>query len=464
MAEILNRALAQVKREWKSLVSEGCILAACRAVNYKWRQREFGPVETVQLFLLQVLNQNTALTHLSHLCGRYVNAPAFCDARQRLPLSVLEHLQESVGAKLRRSTETLWHGLRVWLVDGSSFSMPDTPELAQHFGYPGNQRAGCGFPVGSTLMLMDMPTGLCRRAQAMPLNENNLPQMPLIHTLLQPGDVIVGDREFSSYAHLAVMQRRGIHAVFRVHGSQRVSFTPHRQSDSWQVRRARRRRRKVARQLRKKGPRRARKLPPTSKWLTALGHDDQLVAWRKPPERPQWLSREEYAALPDELTVREVRYKLPVGKSRVRIVILVTTLFDAHAFPPAELQKLYGWRWQIETNFKHLKTTMKLDVLKCHKVAGVCKELAVIVLIYNLVRAIMHVAAQRRDLPVQNISFADTLRWLGSGGLVPLDRLIANPHRPNRFEPRVRKRRPKPYPLMTRPRKQLRKRVPRKKL
>jgi hypothetical protein len=140
----------------------------------------------------------------------------------------------------------------------------------------------------------------------------------------------------------------------------------------------------------------------------------------------------------------------------VQEVTLVSTLLDADEFPASELQKLYAWRWRIETNLRHLKTTMGLDVLKCQTVDGICKELVAFALIYNMVRVVMHAAAEHLHVPIDRISFIDALRWLASGGQVPVEDLVLNPDRPNRYEPRVRKRRPKHYPLMTRRREILR--------
>ena len=136
----------------------------------------------------------------------------------------------------------------------------------------------------------------------------------------------------------------------------------------------------------------------------------------------------------------------------------MTTLLDAERYSLSRLAELFRNRWEIETNFRHLKTTMKMDVLKCKTVDGVLRELHVFALIYNMVRQVMLEAACRQRVDVRRISFIDALRWLQSAE--PGDdlvKLVVNPHRPNRLEPRVRKRRPKPYPLMTKPRRQLKK-------
>jgi hypothetical protein len=456
MAGIISTALAKVKENGRSLLAAEQIVAVCRAVGHRWRQREFGPVETVHLFLLQILHGNTALTHLSHLWGSFVNASAFCEARKRLPLAVWQRLLELVGKQLVDESQTLWKGMRVWLVDGSGFSMPDVPELARHFGYPGHQRKGCGFPVARLMVLMDLATGCIRHIRALPMKIGEMTHMPMLHESLKRGDLMVADRAFCSYAHLAVLVQKGIHAVLRVHASQRVDFTPGRAHSSWTMRR------KSANKptrLPRGAKRRPRRLPPTSRWVKTLGPFDQVVAWSKSDKSPGWLGADEFAYLPEELLVRETRYHVEVPGFRVQEVTLVSTLLDAEEFPASELARLYGWRWRIETNLRHLKITMRLDVLKCRTVDGVCKELAVFALVYNLVRMVMQAAARVLEVPIERISFIDAMRWLASGGRIPLVNLIVNADRSNRYEPRVRKRRPKHYPLMTQPREILRKRM-----
>jgi hypothetical protein len=155
---------------------------------------------------------------------------------------------------------------------------------------------------------------------------------------------------------------------------------------------------------------------------------------------------------------RELRYHIAIKGFRSEEITLVTTLIDAELYPAEELASLYQRRWTIETSFRHLKTTMRMEVLKCETVNGVLKELAVFVLIYNLVRLVMLEASWRQEVEVDRISFIDALRWLmralpGD----PLCHLVVNPHRPGRYEPRVKKRRPKNYRLMNRPRRELKK-------
>jgi IS4 transposase len=196
---------------------------------------------------------------------------------------------------------------------------------------------------------------------------------------------------------------------------------------------------------------------PRSRWVKRLGQDDQLVEYQKPKSRPAWLSAEEYAALPANLLVRELRYRVHIPGRRTRQVTLVTTLLDPKRYPAQALAKLYGLRWRAEVDLKHLKQTLGMDVLRSKTVPGVMKELLAFAIVYNLVRRVMHAAARRQKVAPSRISFIDAWRWLRQarpGDEPPA--LACNPERVGRFEPRVRKRRPKQYPLMKHPRAELR--------
>jgi Transposase DDE domain len=257
---------------------------------------------------------------------------------------------------------------------------------------------------------------------------------------LRPGDVLVADRGFCAYAHLALLMQAGVHAVFRMHQKQIVDFTPGRPH--------------VEPRTRGKG----HKGQPRSCWLQQLGKHDQLVYWLKPLACPQWMDQEQFRHLPDRLAVRELQYRVHRKGFRVTTITLVTTLLDGTLYPVEALAQLYYARWGIETNFAHLKTTMGLDVLKCKTVDGVLKELIVFALIYNLIRLVMTQAARRQQVDIDRVSFLDAARWLAAArDNEPLSLLVVNPHRPSRYEPRVRKRRPKQYPLMQTPREELRK-------
>ena len=175
------------------------------------------------------------------------------------------------------------------------------------------------------------------------------------------------------------------------------------------------------------------------------------------------MTEEQWQQLPATLVVREVRYRVRVPGVRTKEVTLVTTLLDAERYPTKELARLYGLRWGVETNLRHLKQTLGMDVLHCTTVAGVLKELTVFVILYNLVRRVMAAAAARQKVAVERISFIDAWRWLQQAEPAnALPELVVNPQRPGRHEPRVRKRRPKEFPVMTRPRAELRKLGPTK--
>ncbi len=442
MTATLTQVVKQFQQDWTSQLEPEAILTACRGVAYRWRERTLDPVTTIQLFFVQILHGNTACTHLRHLTKLDVTASAYCQARMKLPLAVFEQLLRSVSHALQHEPldEGRWLGHRTFWVDGSSFSMPDTPALQEHFGQPGKQLPGCGFPVAHLLALFHAGTGLVLQMLAAPLRTHDLSEVVGLHPDLRPGDVLVADRGFCSYAHLALLVQAGVHAVFRMHQKHIVDFTPGRPH--------------VEPRTRGKG----HKGQPRSGWLQQLGEHDQLVHWLKPLACPQWMDEEQFAHLPDRLEVRELQYRVHRKGFRVTRITLVTTLLDATLYPVEALAQLYYARWGIETNFAHLKTTMGLDVLKCKTVDGVLKELIVFALIYNLVRLVMIQAARRQQVDIDRISFIDAARWLAAArDDEPLSLLVVNPHRPYRYEPRVRKRRPKQYPLMQTPRKELRK-------
>jgi hypothetical protein len=282
------------------------------------------------------------------------------------------------------------------------------------------------------------PAGFIARTLTAPLRTHDASQLTRLYDAMRAGDALVYDRAGCSYAHLALILQRNLHAIIRMHQKQIVSFRPGRKH----------------RAVCGKGQRAGK---PGSQWLKRLGKRDQLVRWFKPTQKPRWMSRQRYDALPDSIVVRELRYTVNHKGFRSKTVTLVTTLLDPRAYPKEELAEQFRGRWEIETSFRHLKTTMGMDVLKCKTVEGVHKELAVFVLVYNLVRLVMLRAAQRQEAPPDRVSFIDALRWLRDGDEV-ID-LIVNPLRPGRVEPRVIKRRMKQYPLMKRPRDKLRQRL-----
>lgn len=356
--------------------------------------------------LLQVLHGNTAVTHLRQLCGLDFAASSFCEARERLPLLLLQELVQWV-ARLAGGVESALIGPRVLIADCSSFSMSDTPALRAHFGRvkARGAKAGVSYPVAKLVGLMDAATGMFVQLLAAPLYTHDLRYTPDVHPLLRMGDILLADRAYCSFGHFALLQLRGVFGCFRLH--------QRRKSDSRGVQR-----------------------------------------WKRGPKAPAWLTAEQWLALPQWLDVRIVSYAVSEPGFRTRQVTIATTLFDCVAWPDAKIAELYGHRWRVETCFDHLKTTMKLNVLKCQSVDGVMKELAAFLLVYNLVRLAMLHAAERQKQSVWRISFVDAVRWLCARmlGVEGVAELVINPPRPGRWQPRVIRRRMKEYDLMNKPR------------
>lgn len=436
MAHSIAAALRQIKDELNSHVTPDEILSACLKAKHHWRERVLDPIVTVQALLLQLLN-STAMTGVSRLVGVSFTAGAYCQALQRLPVEVLRRLLRQMVARQRRSTEeqSAWRGHRVFFVDGSSCSMPDTAPLQRRFGQPCGQRPGCGFPVAHLLVLFDAYTGMLIDVLMSSWRIHDLNRVGELHPHLQAGDVLVADRAFGTFAQLVLLQQQGIYAVFRVHQRRKVSFT--RGQQQW----------------------------ANAAWPMRLGPQDQLNVWHKGGPRSRVMSKDAYDLLPSSLVVRELRYRVVQCGYRTREVTLVTTLLDADKYPADALAALYQRRWQAEVNLRHLKETLGLRVLRAKSAAGVERELLAFALVYNLICAVLTVIAVHLETTPARVSVIDVLRLLRSGllrcsGLLPcsdLARLAAatielNPDRPGRHQPRVVKRRPLQYSVMRKPR------------
>ena len=439
----LNAALERIKKNVAVALSAPAIEQACHDTEHVWRERELGPAQTIWAFLLQVLHGNTACKHVLRLAQLTCSDTAYGEARARIPLATYERLLQQTTQAARANTAVpLWHGHRTLVIDGTGISMPDTAELHDHFGAQGQQAPGCSFPVAHLLAMFDSATGLLVKAWAGPLRTHDMKEAAKLHPALQDDDVLVGDTAFASYAHLALLSRQKLHGLFRMHQRQLVSF-------------------RQDRRLTGKLPKGTKATHAKTRLIRKLGRFDQIVEYRRADyNRPGWMSVEEWRALPETLQVRELHYWPQQRGFRTHEVTLVTTLNDAKRYPLKDLADLYGRRWGVETNFAHLKTTMKMDVLRCKTVAGVQKELMIFAIVYNLIRLVMLAAAERQDVPVARVSFVDALRWLMEACWHrPALELVINPDRPGRYEPRVKKRRPKQYTLMKLPRNELRKQL-----
>ena len=445
----LTHALLQIRRDGGSnLLRPDQTNQLARQRGVVFRDTALTPGNTLRLFVQQVAHGNIACSAVRHLAGEDFSDSAWCQARARLPIELIrevhrrliDHAQRELDANDDIGADThRWHAHRVFVVDGSSDSMPDTPELRSHYGVPSGCREGLGFPTSHLLLLMDHRSGLIVDCVDSPLTTSDLSQTPPMHAHLSDGDVLLGDVIFGGWAHLALLLQGNLHAVVPAHQKRIVDFTPGRPHAHP-----------------RKGKNTKRTGKPRSRVIRSLGRDDQLVEYFKPPQKPAWMSDQQWLSLPESITVREIRRTVKRHGFRPLVVTIVTTLLDPQAYPAEELIELRLTRWMVETNIRHLKITLGMDVLKCKTLDGVRKERLVFLLVYNLIRMLMLRWARRQRVNVNRLSFADTLAWLRHGDLVsgPCS-LIINPLRPGRLEPRVIKRQKKEFPYMTRPRAQL---------
>jgi hypothetical protein len=275
----LTQALQRIKGQLTDAVPEALLRQLGADLDLRFRQRTLTPVVTTYLCLQQVLHGNTAASDLRLLSGLDFTDSAYCQARGRLPDAFFRRLQAAVTGRCRAADQPTpderWHGHRVFLLDGSRFSLPDTPALQEAFGQPGGQAPGGGFPTAHLLTLFDAHNGFLLKAVPAPLRTHDLAQAALRHTELQADDVVLGDRAFCSYAPLAWCRQRRLHGLFRAHQRLIIDFRPGRPhlppgtapKDS------------------AGGPR--------SRWVKRLGKGDQLVEYFKPKERPEWMSEAE---------------------------------------------------------------------------------------------------------------------------------------------------------------------------
>jgi hypothetical protein len=444
----INQALQELKRNPLQAVPTEWVDEACLEFGHHWRARELPPAATIGLFIQQVIQGNACCQAVRHIGKKAFTASAWCQARGRLPLAVYRKLVRRAyesASRQDRSAGHLWLGHRTFLVDGTGVTLWDSPKLRETFGLPGGVKEGCGFPVCHLLTLFNAHNGLLVDAAAAGVHRGDLADLPALLEHLQAGDVLVGDDSFGCYVVLALLGEQKAHGLFPVRESRTVDFTPHRPFS-------------------REGQRHCQPGIAHSRWIASLGHRDQLVEYFKPCHRPTWIAPELWKKLPAGIVVRELRRNVRHPVCGVRELTMVTTLVDKTRYPARALTELRGARWQVEIDIRHLKTTLKMDMLHCRTPEGVRKELCIFALAYNLVRSVILAAARRQKVPPNRISFTDALHWLQfARPEEPLRRLHVNPVRLHRVEPRVQKRRDKEFPYMTRPREEYKKNLSRQK-
>jgi len=412
-------------------------------VNYY--NRIYTPLVTLLAFMAQVLDSDGSCRQavsriISQLSLQSAERPpsqntaAYCKARLRLPLALIWKLIEWSTQRIdaQVGADELWLGRhKVHVVDGSSCQTPDTEANRNEFGLPGNVKPGCGFPVLPFVGVFSLATGLFEWLR---FGKKGGHERHLFRELIKqfsPGEVVLGDRGFCSYADICLLKQQAVDCVFRIFNRK-----------------------------------------PNYQAGQRLGKYDHVVDWEKPKTCPAGMSAEEYALLPEKLRVREVRIVVEQKGFRSKTLDIVTTLLDATFYTKAAIASLYRRRWSIELNFRHIKTTLGMELLRTKTPEMAKKEVLIYMLAYNLIRSLIWTAKQIYHIDIERISFKGTVQHLSS--LAPylavagqsnyavlyeqLIYLVANeevPDRPGRIEPRVIKRRPKPFPLMTQPRSQL---------
>jgi DDE family transposase len=356
---------------------------------------------------------------------------ASCRARNALAAEGLQRAVEHTAAALEAcaSAADLWMGRHVRGVDGTGMALPDTPATQDDYPQPSEQKPGGGFPVLRLVALMSLTTGAigCYTIGSLHAHEQRL--FPALRLHLKAGEVVLGDRHFGTFANLVLLKRQGVDGVFRRHQA--------RTTEAQTIRR--------------------------------LGQEDHLVRWHIRANRsPVWL--DPAVDFPRTFVVREVTFRVAQPGFRPQVVTLVTTLGDAEAYPPAVLAALYCKRWRMELWLRDIKTTMDMDMLRTKTPPGVRAEVAMFMVGYNLIRTVRFDASQMTETPREQLSFQSALGRLrlwwahGTSAMELVGWLLAykplldelardgHPARPGRSEPRVVKRRPKPFPRMQQPR------------
>ena len=412
----------------------------------QYRDRLYPPLNTLRLFIGQVLSEDRACQdvlgrHLSERvaqgrpsCG--LNTGSYCQARQRLPLQIPQRLLRMVGERLqaRMPKAWRWHGRHVKLFDGTTVSMPDTAQNQAAFPQNGEQKPGLGFPVARIGGLISLSSGAVLGHAVSACKGKGSGEQTLLRRLLpliEEGDILLADALLATWWIIAEVRRRGGDVLMAQHGVRITEFAQGR----------------------------------------ALGRNEHVLDWPR-PRRPKWMHPDDYHQYPARLRMREVQIN---GR------ILVTSMLDPDPVPARELSRLYESRWNIEVDWRTIKVTMGMDVLRCRSPQMVEKEIAVYLLAYNLVRWAMASAALLAEILPRCLSFTGAKRVLLAFGehlrhcgrrrlsfmlaivLGAIARL-AIPQRPGRIEPRAKKRRPKPLPLLTVPRQLARNNIIKQKL
>lgn len=434
-----RRSAAEVENEFARFLTHDLLAQAAEGSGS--RRRTFTRKRTFWCFLWQVLQPFTACRAVVRKAQAELetqnrrigeNSSAYCQARARLPLALLHAgMQQSAACADRLAVSGVPNWQRpIKVVDATSFQMPDTPANRRKYHYPTGQKKGCGFPVMRVLAIFSLAGGAIHQIFTAACYTAELAMLKPLWSTLQRGDILMGDRLYDCFALLAALPLRGVDVVARLNQGRKLD-------------------------LRK---------------ATKLGLNDWQTTLCIPKRPPPYMTKREWNTLPTTIPVRIIRSRLAVKGFRTKTVWIITTLLDPELYPASLIADLYLRRWQMELSFRDLKTTLGMEMLRCRSPEMIERELRMFLIAHNCLRALMAEAATARQIPRQRISFKgamDTIRSFHPAMLRAASRsaqsrlhtrmiaILADdalPLRPDRSEPRAIKRRPKPYPLLTKPR------------
>jgi hypothetical protein len=421
-------------------LSRASILAALDEHGVRFRDRLFNPITTIWGFLSQVLSDDHSCRDavsriLAHRAASGLepcspNTASYCDARSRLPNAVLRTLAKDTAQQLQQSLPEAWkwNGRNVFIADGSHVSMPDTPENQAAYPQPVVQQEGIGFPLARLAVLLSLATGACHDLAIAPYAGKGTGETTLLRQMydsLSPGDVVVADALFDNYFLACELRQRGVELVARVQaervGSRTVESRP----------------------------------------------DGDVIVWQR-PNKPHGMKGEQYRTYPESLTMRQVSVDARGQGNRAEQFKVITTILDA-SIGGGQIGALYERRWSGEVDIRSIKSTMQMGVLRCKTPAMVEKEIWVYLLAYNLLRTVMAVAASESKVEPRKISFKGAKQALTAfapkleaarpeerarlvGAMLKAVGRHRVGNRPGRWEPRARKRRPKPSKRLNQPR------------
>ena len=422
------------------ILTEASIRDVLDEHGVQYRDRVFSPVTTIWGFLSQVLSEDHSCRDavsriIAHRAANGVtvcspNTASYCNARSRIRTNVLSTLATRTAEELQMSVsdQWKWNGRSVFIVDGSSVSMPDTPENQQKYPQPPTQAKGIGFPLARIAVLLSLATGACHDLAIAPYKGKGTGETNLFRRMydtLKPGDVVLADALFDDYFISCELCNR------------RIDIVAHAQYER------------------------------TGSWAVESRPDGDILVWQR-PNKPRGMTGEQYRSYPKHLLMRQVTVDARDKNNRVKQFKVVTTIL-ALSIDGKQIGDLYERRWNGEVDIRSIKSTMQMDILRCKTPDMVHKEIWTHLLAYNLLRTVMAVAANENGIEPRKVSFKGAKQALTAfapkieaarpedrGPLIDAMLTTIAYHRvgdrPGRWEPRARKRRPKPATRLMQPR------------